>query len=159
MSRGAMMVTQLTLWNQYTELCWIHFVCVSALKVAILNCPGGPCRLGLLKFGAPCYSPCRVLSLGFMGTCRREVTQASELVNFASGLPFWPSVRGRWLTWGGGGHLSLFPSVPDALLRAIPTGIRGRGDTGVFDTRHSKALSPSPSWQCILGETEWHGGS
>lgn len=25
--------------NQYTELYRIHFVCVSALKIAILNCP------------------------------------------------------------------------------------------------------------------------
>lgn len=33
------MVMQLIL-NQYTELYWIHFVCVSALKIAILlNCP------------------------------------------------------------------------------------------------------------------------
>lgn len=34
------MVMQLIILNQYTELYWIHFVCVSALKVAILsNCP------------------------------------------------------------------------------------------------------------------------
>lgn len=34
------MVMQLILLSQYKELHWIHFVCVSALKVAIiLNCP------------------------------------------------------------------------------------------------------------------------
>lgn len=37
------MVMQLIILKQYKELYWIQFVCVSALKIAILlNCPINP---------------------------------------------------------------------------------------------------------------------